>query len=70
MQQAIVPCFDRGRALGAQGRGCPLKASGLLNPSERFLKRPAASSVYRTVFEIFRWPRYACKVRVSVPWLP
>ena len=35
---------------------------------QRFLKRPAASSVYRTVFEMFLWPRYACKVRVSVPW--
>lgn len=36
---------------------------------QRFLKRPAASSVYRTVFEMFLWPRYACKVRVSVPRL-
>ena len=33
------------------------------------LNRRAESSVYLTVFEMLRCPRYAWIVRVSVPWL-
>ena len=48
--------------------GAPLPGHGLQS-FQRFLKRPAVSSVYRTVFEMFLCSRYPCKVRVSVPWL-
>ena len=34
---------------------------------QRFLKRVGNSSVWRTVCWMFRWPRYACRVRLSVP---
>jgi hypothetical protein len=62
---ASSPYAKRGELYGAfrrcYGHG--------LQSFQRFLKRLAVSSVYRTVFEMFLCPRYACKVRVSVPWL-
>ena len=57
------PCFWQA------GTPLPAESERSAQSFQRFLKRPAASSVYRTVFEMFLWPRYACKVRVSVPWL-
>ena len=59
---APAPAYEYNTTIVAESRA-------LTQSFQRCLKRPGASSVYRTVFEMFRCPRYACKVRVSVPWL-
>jgi hypothetical protein len=43
--EAIVTCFDAGRALGVQGRPPRAQGERYAQSFQRFLKRPAASSV-------------------------
>jgi hypothetical protein len=56
------------KVLEARGRQFGV-AHGVLDVSMAEVRLQGARVGARTVCWMFRWPRYPCRVRVSVPWL-